>query len=125
MPSRARFPPLSHLIHRHCISIVKTSADELSTFCVRCALRDANEEAWFRCVVKLVVSRVVFGSNAVSRKCEMDLLVADVSVRPVCTLVGHTDTVWCVAWHPNGDVIASCGADRSVRIWKAVGKYTF
>mmetsp|Transcript_19826 Transcript_19826/g.44949 ORF Transcript_19826/g.44949 Transcript_19826/m.44949 type:complete len:438 (+) Transcript_19826:72-1385(+) len=32
-------------------------------------------------------------------------------------LSGHEDTVWAVAWSPNGKFIASCSSDRSVRIW--------
>lgn len=32
------------------------------------------------------------------------------------TLRGHTGAVWCVAWSPLG-LLASAGADRSVRIW--------
>ena len=33
------------------------------------------------------------------------------------TLEGHTDRVWCVRWHPNGQQLASCSADRSIRLW--------
>lgn len=33
------------------------------------------------------------------------------------TLKGHTDVIWCVAWAPNGKELASCGADKTIRIW--------
>jgi len=37
----------------------------------------------------------------------------------VCTLQGHEDIVWCVAWRPHTmpPQFASCGQDRFVRIW--------
>lgn len=33
------------------------------------------------------------------------------------TLTGHTGAVWCVAWSPAGGLLASAGADASVRLW--------
>ncbi|XP_037078542.1 probable cytosolic iron-sulfur protein assembly protein CIAO1 [Pollicipes pollicipes] len=41
------------------------------------------------------------------------------SLEPVATLSGHTDRVWQVAWDPTGRTLASCSADRSVRLWAA------
>ncbi|KAJ3330989.1 hypothetical protein HDU76_004343 [Blyttiomyces sp. JEL0837] len=33
-------------------------------------------------------------------------------------LKGHEDRVWQISWHPTQEVMASCGGDRAVRIWK-------
>lgn len=30
---------------------------------------------------------------------------------------GHTSTVWCVAFSPDGALMASCSADRTLKIW--------
>ncbi|KAI9202995.1 WD40-repeat-containing domain protein [Polychytrium aggregatum] len=40
-------------------------------------------------------------------------------------LRGHSGQVWQVNWSPTAPVIASCGSDKSVRIWKrdAAGKF--
>jgi len=37
----------------------------------------------------------------------------------VCTLTGHEERVWCVAWRPlaSPPQLASCGADRVIRLW--------
>ena len=29
--------------------------------------------------------------------------------------------MWCVAWHPNGNLLASCGADKSIMLWSRDG----
>ncbi|CBH13411.1 hypothetical protein, conserved [Trypanosoma brucei gambiense DAL972] len=38
-------------------------------------------------------------------------------VEPVCTLRDHTDRIWCVAWCPTANVVASCSGDGTVRLW--------
>lgn len=35
----------------------------------------------------------------------------------VATLQGHTDRVWCVAWCPTANILASCSGDKTVRLW--------
>jgi WD40 repeat protein/serine/threonine protein kinase len=35
------------------------------------------------------------------------------------TLAGHTNEVWCVACWPDGERLASCGKDHTVRVWDA------
>jgi WD40 repeat protein len=36
------------------------------------------------------------------------------------TLLGHTSAVLRVAWHPDGDRLASASSDRSVRVWDPI-----
>jgi len=38
------------------------------------------------------------------------------------TLEGHKDRVWQVCWSPNGSMLASCGGDKTIRIWTSQGK---
>lgn len=37
----------------------------------------------------------------------------------VCSLTGHEDRIWCVAWRPGAERLhlATCGADRIIRHW--------
>ena len=39
----------------------------------------------------------------------------------VSNLYGHNERVWCVRWHPNGQTLASCGADKNIRLWAKEG----
>ena len=36
------------------------------------------------------------------------------------TLQGHTTAVMRVAWHPDGDRLASASGDRSVKVWDPI-----
>ncbi|KAI3433638.1 hypothetical protein D9Q98_003447 [Chlorella vulgaris] len=40
------------------------------------------------------------------------------SLEELQCLQGHSDRVWQVSWSPSGDMLASCGGDRTVRIWR-------
>jgi WD40 repeat protein len=46
-----------------------------------------------------------------------------VELRETHRLTGHADRAWALAWNPNpvagaSPVLASCGGDKTVRIWK-------
>ncbi|CAN0420136.1 unnamed protein product [Ectocarpus sp. 8 AP-2014] len=33
-------------------------------------------------------------------------------LRETAALEGHTERVWCVAWSPDGRLLASCSSDK-------------
>lgn len=41
-------------------------------------------------------------------------------IQPRCTLTGHTNWVYCLAFAPDGKTLASAGWDRVIRLWNVV-----
>lgn len=42
-------------------------------------------------------------------------------IKHLCTLTGHDEKVWHASWTADGKYLATCGEDRSIRIWGSFG----
>lgn len=40
------------------------------------------------------------------------------------SLNGLFSRVWCIKWNHNGTILASCGDDKTVKLWKFVSGTT-
>jgi WD40 repeat protein len=58
----------------------------------------------------------VVGNNLVLRSGEARILDTE-SGREIAQLRGHTIMVTDVAFHPDGQRVATCSADKTIRIW--------
>ncbi|KAJ2328563.1 Cytosolic iron-sulfur protein assembly protein, partial [Coemansia sp. RSA 2681] len=61
------------------------------------------------------------GTTAIWEKTEE----SDGSYECVATLEGHENEAKCVAWAPSGQLLATCGRDKSVWIWESNGEGDF
>nr|QSX72229.1 cytosolic iron-sulfur assembly component 1 [Halisarca dujardinii] len=43
------------------------------------------------------------------------------SLECIATLEGHKERVWNVSWNPSGSLLASCGGDKTIRLWGLEG----
>lgn len=67
--------------------------------------------SWLWRVVLTVTGRIA-GSE------DSDVYLWDVQSKDVVQiLIGHDDVVLGVAAHPTENIVASCGLDRTIRIW--------
>ena len=51
--------------------------------------------------------------------CICKLKYGEVTLNPKCTLTGHSDSVYSVAYSPDGKHIVSGSRDNTVKIWDA------
>ena len=40
-----------------------------------------------------------------------------------CELSAHEEMSWHVSWNPTGSLLASCGSDKTIKIWGEEGRH--
>jgi len=91
----------------------------------RCSHPSAHPQSWVSCLVVSPNSQRVAtagGDGAVKiwRLAKLETKMVKASGDPELTLSGHVSGVLCVVWSSDGFRVASCGLDRSVKLWDAL-----
>ena len=71
---------------------------------------------------KLTVPALLFAPRSAPLRAEQSLETGGTAMEltNIATMAAHDGVAWHVAWRPDGRFLASCGADRCVKIWSNV-----
>lgn len=71
--------------------------------------------------VVLTVQLGIEIGHLIVKVCKQSLANKMSKLNLIHTLSGHKGKVWCAAWSPSGKAVATCGEDKSIRIWQEEG----